>query len=268
MRPMEIDGRRVLLTGASGGIGQAIAQALHARGATLLLNGRRADALEGLATQLGARAEVLVADLVSADDVRELIERAGDVDVLVANAALPGSGWLDSFSPEEIDRAIDVNLRAPLQLSRALAPRMVERGAGHLVFISSMSGKIPAAGGSVYSATKFGMRGFASSLRDELGGTGVGVTTVFPGFIRDAGMFADAGMKLPPGIGTRSPEQVARAVVRGIERDRAEIEVAPLLVRSSGWLAGISPTAVTAIARRLGSRDIADKLADKQRIKR
>jgi uncharacterized protein len=136
------------------------------------------------------------------------------------------------------------------------------------VFVSSMSGKIPAAGGSVYSATKFGMRGFASSLRDELGGSGVGVTTVFPGFIRDAGMFADAGMKLPPGIGTRSPEQVARAVVRGIEHNRAEIEVAPLLLRSSGWLAGISPSAVTAIARRLGSRDIADELADKQRIKR
>lgn len=265
---MEIDGRRVLLTGASGGIGRAIAQALHARGATLLLSGRRADALEGLATQLGARAEVLVADLANLDDVRGLVERAGDVDVLVANAGLPGSGWLDSFAPDEIDHAIDVNLRAPMHLSHALAPKMVERGAGHLVFVSSMSGKIPAAGGSVYSATKFGMRGFASSLRDELGGAGVGVTTVFPGFIRDAGMFADAGMKLPPGIGTRSPDQVARAVVRGLERNSSEIDVAPLLLRSSSWLAGISPSAVTAIARRLGSRDIADELAEKQRVKR
>ncbi len=95
--------------------------------------------------------------------MRGLVERAGRVDVLVANAALPGSGWLDSFSPDEIDRALDVNLRAPMQLARALTPPMVERGSGHIVFVSSMSGKIANAGGTVYSATKFGMRGFAAA---------------------------------------------------------------------------------------------------------
>lgn len=268
MPAMRIDGSRVLLTGASGGLGHAIARALHSRGATLLLSGRRADALDGLAAQLGGRAEVLAADLSSADDVRGLVERAGRVDVLVANAALPGSGWLDSFSPAEIDRALDVNLRAPMQLSRALAPPMVERGSGHIVFVSSMSGKIANAGGTVYSATKFGMRGFAAALRDELGGTGVGVTTVFPGFISGAGMFADTGMKLPPGIGTRSPEQVAAAVVRGIEDDRSEIVVAPFLMRSTSWLAGLSPSAVAAVSRVFGSRKVADELAAKQRSKR
>ncbi|MGZ4203203.1 MAG: SDR family oxidoreductase, partial [Thermoleophilaceae bacterium] len=156
---MQLDGSRILLTGASGGIGQAIARALHARGSQLVLSGRRADALEGLATALGSRAEALPADLASTEGVRALAERVGPVDILVANAALPGSGWLDSFSPEEIDATIDVNLRAPMQLARALAPAMVERGSGHLVFVSSMSGKVANAGGSVYSATKFGMRG-------------------------------------------------------------------------------------------------------------
>jgi short-subunit dehydrogenase len=265
---MELGGRRVLLTGASGGIGQAIARALHARGATLVLSGRRADALHELAAGLGEATEVIQADLATRDGVGELLEPAGRVDVLVANAGLPGSGWLESFSPEEIDRAIHVNLRAPLQLARALAPPMVEHGSGHLVFLSSMSGKVPTAGGSVYAATKSGLRAFAAALRDELHGTGVGVTTVFPGFIRDAGMFAETGVKLPAGVPTRSPQQVAEAVVRGIERDRSEIDVAPIFMRTSAWLAGVSPAAVNAMARRLGSRKVAEELGELQREKR
>jgi short-subunit dehydrogenase len=265
---MQLDGRRVLLTGASGGIGSAIARAIHAAGATVVLSGRRADALEELAASLGSRAETVTADLASAGDVTALLERSGEVDVLVANAGLPASGWLDSFSPEEIDRALDVNLRAPMQLARALVPGMVERGSGHVVFVSSMSGKIASGGGSIYSATKFGMRGFATALRDELRGKGVGVTTVFPGFISDAGMFADAGVKLPPGVSTRSPDQVAAAVIRGIERDKSEVDVAPLFMRSSAWLAGISPAGVNALSRRLGSRAVAEELGAKQRHKR
>jgi short-subunit dehydrogenase len=264
---MELAGRRVVLTGASGGIGNAIARALHGAGASLLLSGRRADALDGLAAALGSRVETAPADLANPADLEALIERAGDVEVLVANAGLPASGWLDSFSPEEIDRALEVNLRAPIQLSRALVPKMVERGSGHLVFISSMSGKVPSMGGTVYSATKYGLRGFAAALRDELHGKGVGVTTVFPGFISDAGMFADAGVKLPAGVAMRSPDQVA-AAIRGIERDRGEIDVAPLFMRTSAWLAGISPSAVTAMARRLGSRDVAAELGERQRHKR
>jgi len=265
---MQLEGRQVLLTGASGGIGQAIARALHARGAQLLVSGRRADALEGLVAALGSRAESMPADLASTEGARALAERAGDVDILVANAALPGSGWLDSFSPEEIDATIDVNLRAPVQLARALMPAMVERGSGHLVFVSSMSGKVANAGGSVYSATKFGMRGFATALRDELHGRGVGVTTVFPGFVSDAGMFAETGMKLPFGVSTRSPEQVAQAVVSGIEGDRAEVDVAPLFMRTSAWLAGISPSAVSAMARKLGGHEVARELGEKQKPKR
>jgi short-subunit dehydrogenase len=265
---MEIGGRRALLTGASGGIGDAIAQALHARGATLLISGRRADALAGLAKELGDRVEVVPADLSSPEGVRALVEAAPDVDILVANAALPGSGVLDDFTAEQIDRTIDVNLRAPMQLARDLAPGMKQRGSGQLVFISSMSGKIANGGGSVYSATKFGLRGFAAGLRDELHGTGVGVTVVFPGFISDGGMFADTGIELPSYVKTRTPQQVAEAVVRGIERDRGEIDVAPLTVRATGWLAGIAPGAVAAVGRKLGSAEVAEQLAERQRPKR
>lgn len=265
---LSVSGRRVLLTGASGGIGRAIARALHARGAALVISGRRAAALEQLRSELGRRVEVEPCDLSEPGAPAELAARAGAVDILVANAALPASGRLESFTPEQIDRSLAVNLRAPMQLARALAPAMAERRAGHLVFVSSFSGKVAVAGGSVYSATKFGVRGFALALREDLRGTGVGVTTIFPGFVSEAGMFADAGVRLPPGVALRSPEQVAAGVVRGIERDRAEVDVAPLTLRAAGRLAGAAPRVVAAISRSFGGERVADALADAQREKR
>src|SRR5438093_9835915 len=123
-----LEGSRALVTGATGGLGQAIARALRERGASVVVSGRRREALESLRTELDA--EVLPADLASADDVRSLAESAGRVDVLVANAALPGTGTLDSFSPEEVDRVIDVNLGAPIHLTKTLMPAMLERGEG------------------------------------------------------------------------------------------------------------------------------------------
>ncbi len=265
---LEIQGRRVLVTGASGGIGAAIVRALHARGATVLVSARRVEVLEGLAAELGDRIEALPADLTDSGDVARLSERAGDVDALVANAALPASGALLDFEPDEIDRALDVNLRAPIQLARALAPGMVERGLGHLVFISSLSGKVTSPGSALYSATKFGLRGMALGLRQDLEGTGVGVTTVFPGFIRDAGMFHDSGTKLPPGVGTRTPQQVADAVVSGIERGRLEVDVAPFSLRLGAVAAGVAPGAMAALQRRLGGGAVAGQLARGQASKR
>src|ERR671911_1036145 len=232
---VELGGTTVLLTGASGGVGQAVARALHGRGARVLLSGRSTGALEHLRAELGETAQVLEADLTEAGAATTLAERAGEVDVLVANAGLPASGRLERFGPEDIDRALDVNLRAPIQLTRALVPGMVERGAGHVVLVSSLSGKVASIGSSLYSATKFGLRGFAAGLREDLNGTGVGVTVVFPGFISDAGMLADSGVKLPRWVGTRTADQVAAAVVHGIEHERAEIDVAPLSLRAGAW---------------------------------
>ncbi|MEA2454116.1 MAG: hypothetical protein QOI45_378 [Thermoleophilaceae bacterium] len=258
----------MLLTGATGGIGQAIARALDERGARLLLTARRTEELERLAASLGGRPEVLPADLAQAADAVALADRAGDVDVLIANAALPASGPIDDFPTVEIDRALAVNLRAPIQPTWALLPGMTDRGRGHLVYLSSLSGKVASAGSSLYSATKFGVRGFASGLREDLHGSGVGVTVVFPGFISDAGMFADAGVRLPRGVGTRTPEQVAEAVVRGIEEDRPEIDVAPLSLRAGALMSGLAPGTAARIQRRLGSTKIADALAKGQRPKR
>ncbi|HTD57357.1 MAG TPA: SDR family NAD(P)-dependent oxidoreductase, partial [Solirubrobacteraceae bacterium] len=117
---MEISGSTVLLTGATGGIGHAIARALSAKGADLILTGRRVDILEPLSSELGARS--LAVDLSEPTEVDRLLSEAGELDILVANAALPGSGPLDSFTVEQIDRALDVNLRAPIAMTHALAP--------------------------------------------------------------------------------------------------------------------------------------------------
>ncbi|MGI8731213.1 MAG: SDR family NAD(P)-dependent oxidoreductase [Solirubrobacteraceae bacterium] len=263
---MNVAGRSALVTGASGGLGQAIARRLAAAGARLVLSGRRADVLESLAAELGA--EVAPADLADADAVRALTRAHGEVDILVANAGLPASGRLDSFTEEQIDRALLVNLRAPMMLAHALAPAMTARGSGHIVLMSSLSGKAPAAGSSVYSATKFGLRGFAGALRAELHSSGVGVSAIFPGFIRDAGMFEDAGVTLPRGTGTKTPEQVARATLRAIERDRGETDVAPLALKLGATLCGIAPETSAKVTRKAGGDEIAARFEAGQLDKR
>ena len=265
---MELAGSRALITGATGGIGQAIARLLHARGATVVISGRQTDVLDRLVAELGARAEALTADLTDREQVAALPGRTGDVDVLVANAALPASGELLGFDAAQIDRALDVNLRVPIQLARALAPAMVERGRGHLVFVSSLSGKSASARSSLYSATKFGLRGFAQGLHEDLLHAGVGVSTVFPGFIRDAGMFHDSGGKLPSYVGTRTPDQVAAGVLKAIERRRLEVDVAPFGLRVGTAVAGLAPGATLALQRRLGGHAIADEIARGQSDKR
>ncbi len=262
---MEISGSTVLLTGATGGLGQAIARALSGKGAQLILTGRRADVLEPLASELGARA--LSCDLGDPAELERLLAEAGKIDILVANAALSANGMLDSFTLDQIDSALDVNLRAPIALAHALAPGMVERGRGHLLFMSSLSGKAGTAGSSIYNATKFGLRGFAMAMRAELHSAGVGVSAVFPGFIRDAGMFAEAGVELPRGVGTRSPEDVARGVVGAIERNRGEVDVAPVSLRLGSTFTGIAPEFSARVTRMTGGEKIAHQLAASQRSK-
>jgi short-subunit dehydrogenase len=265
---VQLAGASALVTGATGGIGAAIARALHTRGARVVVTGRRAEVLDELVASLGDRARALPADLADREVAARLAADAGAVDVLVANAALPASGRVEDFDAAEIDRALDVNLRAPVQLARALLPGMLERGRGHMVFVSSLSGKAASPRSGIYSATKFGLRGFAAGLREDVEPRGIGVTVVFPGFVRDAGLFAESGVKLPPWVGTRSPDQVAAAVVRGIERERAEVDVAPLGLRVGTRLAGLAPVTVARVQRRLGAERIADALAEGQRHKR
>jgi short-subunit dehydrogenase len=257
-----------LVTGATGGLGGAIASGLRDRGAELIVSGRRAAELDALAATLGARAAM--ADLTVREDVERLAALAleSGVDVLVANAALPASGLLEDLTEAQIDRMLDVNLRAPIMLAHALAPAMVARGRGHLVFVSSLSGKAASPASSLYSTTKFGLRGFALGLRQDLAPHGVGVSLVAPGFIRDAGMFADSGVKLPAVAGTKTSGDVAAAVIRAIEADRAESEVAPVALRAGAAFASLAPQLAASASRLLGSDRVSAELAERQRDKR
>ena len=256
---MDIHGARVLLTGATGGLGHAIARRLRDEGAELVLTGRRADVLAPLGEELGARS--IVSDLGDPASLDALLADAGPLDVLVANAALPGVGRLETTSAADIDANLDVNLRAPIMLTRALLPQLTERGRGHLVYIGSVSGIVASPGSTLYNATKFGLRGFAAALRQDLHGTGVGVSCVEPGFVRDAGMFVDSGMEVPRGTRTVTPGQVAAAVVKAVTRDRGEIVVAPPELRFGARLGSVFPAINGAAQRMAGAADIVSKHA-------
>jgi short-subunit dehydrogenase len=255
---MEIGGSTALVTGATGGLGQAIARELSRQGAELVLSGRQQEVLDSLAGELGARA--IRCDLAEPGAAEELASEAGDIDILVANAGVQGVGRLESFEVSQIDETLDINLRAPIVLSRLFLDGMMSRARGHLVFISSMNGKVPTPRASMYNATKYGLRGFALALRADLHASGVGVSVICPGFISEAGMYAKSNVDLPAGVGTRRPKHVADAVASAIRHDRAEVDVAPLPVRLGGALAGHAPDLFAKATRLMGGERVAERM--------
>ncbi len=261
----------MLLSGATGGLGRAIAERLAADGARLVLSSRRRRELGDLARSLpgGARRhKVIVADLAEDGAAAKLVRDAGEVQALVANAGLPGTGRLDSLSATEVQRALRVNLEAPILMSRELEPKLAKRGEGHIVLIASLAGKVGSPRSSIYNATKFGLRGFAFGLREDLHPSGVGVSIVSPGFVREAGLLHDAGVGPPPGIGTTTPEKVAGAVAKAIRRDRIEITVAPLRQRFVSEIGYRHPGLASRVQRGGGADRIAEELAAGQAEKR
>lgn len=264
---MNLNGKTALLTGATGGLGRAIAKALAAKGVTVIASSRKPEELEALIAELpGSGHRTLVSDLAEEGAAEKLIADAGEIDIFVANAALPASGYLDSFSSEEIQRAIRVNLEAPILQTQALLPALIAKGEGHIVYISSLAGKVASPGASMYNATKFGLRGFALAFRQDVAGSGVGTSVVLPGFVRDAGMFADSGASPPPGMGTATPEQVGSAVVTAIEQNKREIQVAPPQQRAGASLAHHFPKVAEAMASQ--GKKVSDQIAAGQGEKR
>ena len=268
---MQIEGKRILVSGATGGLGTAIAHRLASEGAALVLSARNRDALEALAGELPGGAsthQVVESDLTEPDAPERLIDASGDLDGLIANAALPGTGRLESFSDDELRRAVRVNFEVPLVMARELAPRLAARGGGHLVFVASLAGKVASPRGSLYSSTKFGLRGLAFGLREDLRPEGVGVSLVSPGFVRDAGMFHDTGSEAPAVLGTTTPEKVARAVSKAIRKDRSEITVAPVRQRVAAEIGYRHPEWAARIQRIGGAEGIVGELEDRQIEKR
>lgn len=223
----------MLLTGASGGVGPYIARAVARAGANVVLTGRNEGRLSAIAKEcerLGAKASCIVADIAEAAERVRLVEAVGRVDVLVNNAAFEIPVRLLDLSDVEVQRQIEVNLVAPIDLTRRLLPGMLERRQGVIVNVSSMSARTPSPCQTIYAATKSGLNGFTASLRYELEGTGVHAGVVCPSFVGKAGMWVNGGARAPRLVREVEPEQVAAAVLKTIG-GAAEVLVAPGPVR-------------------------------------
>jgi short-subunit dehydrogenase len=209
----------------------------------------------------------LVADLAEDGAAGQLLADAGDVDILDANAGLGGGSAIEDGDAVAIARVVRVNFEVPIVMSALAAERMRERGSGQIVLISSLAGKLIPSGSALYAATKGGLRAFGLGLRADLAASGVGVSIIYPGFVRDAGMFHDAGGKAPPGIGTATPEQVGAAVAAAIEGNKAQIDVAPLPQRGFANLGLHLPRVMQRIERAVGGALDDDELkaADKRK---
>lgn len=186
----DLSGKRALVTGASGGIGGAIASALHAAGADVALSGTREDALKALADQLGDRAHVTPANLGSAEGAQQLVKDAeaamGGIDVLVNNAGLTRDQLAMRMKDEDWQTVLDVNLTAAFRLSQACLRGMMKARFGRIIGITSVVGTTGNAGQTNYAASKAGMIGMSKSLAQEVASRGITVNCVAPGFIETA----------------------------------------------------------------------------------
>ena len=186
----DLQGKKALVTGASGGIGEAIARVLHAQGATVGLHGTRAEKLEALAGELGERAKVFPADLSDRDAVKALGRQAeadlGGVDILVNNAGITKDGLFVRMSDADWDSVLEVNLTAVFRLTRELTHPMMRRRSGRIINITSVVAVTGNPGQANYCAAKAGMIGFTKSLAQEIATRNVTVNCVAPGFIESA----------------------------------------------------------------------------------
>lgn len=239
-----IQGRVVVITGASGGIGAELARAFAREGARIVLSARNVAVLEVLATELragGTETMVVPSDVTSAGDMQKLVREAvtsyGTVDILVCNAGLYVRGAVRDLSMESIRQCMETNYFGAVQLIREVLPAMLARGSGHIVVISSVDGKKGLPVDAAYAGSKFALTGFMDVLRQELHGTGVYASTIFPERV-DTPMIED--LTLPLVSRRLPPSAVARAAVRAVRQRRREIIVSfagPkfLVVASAIW---------------------------------
>ncbi len=267
----DLSGRTALVTGASGGLGTHIAKRLAREGMNVAVSGRREDALArvvGELETLGIKAGAVPADLCDLGTIDSLVDGVeaalGPIDVLVNNAGVESVGAFTSYTREELSSMVNVNLTAPLLLTHRLAPGMLERGRGHVVFISSMAGKIGPAFSEPYAATKAGLVGLTQSLRAEYLDEPVGFSVVCPGFVAGDGMYermVQEGYRSNRMMGETTTEKIAEAVVRAIREDKAEVIESGAPVRPMLAFAQVAPGLVERIAPKFGITELFRKVA-------
>jgi short-subunit dehydrogenase len=254
--------RTALVTGASRGIGIHIVRALIEEQMNVVLSGLSEAELhqaKEIFSKRGAKVSCAVTDLADASAIESLVNTAsrefGAIDVLVNNAGIEMFFSYHKLQCRDIERIIRVNLIGAMLLTRLVLPGMLERGLGHVVNMSSLSGKGGPPCSEPYVATKAGLIAFTESLRAEYCGSGVGFSVICPGFV-EAGIYQrvveETGQRAPRLIGTSSPETVAQAVIRAIKNNIAEIIINPGPTRLLTTLGELSPALGEWIMRRLG----------------
>jgi short-subunit dehydrogenase len=248
---VQLKNKRILLTGATGGIGKHLALLLARKGAKLAIVGRDTDKLEALANQIaqkGMAAEQIIADfevMGSAERVAaEALEKLGAVDILINNAAILDFIQFEDQTPERIAQMIHINVTAPVQLARALLPHFKASNQGHYVMVGSIFGSIGFPHYATYCATKFAVHGFSQALRRELVDTNIGVTYIAPrGVNTQMNDAATLAMLAKTGGNLDEPEKVATIVVNALENEKQEVFIGQP-ESFFAWLNGVLPQAV------------------------
>lgn len=262
----DLRGRVALVTGASGGIGTFIVRALAREGTNVVVSGRREDALGSLVEELrgmGIRAEAVPADLSDLTQIDPLIDRSeavlGPLDLLINNAGVEYTAAFTNCTREELTYMVDINLTAPLLLTHRVVPGMLARGRGHVVFISSLAGKLGPAYSEPYAATKAGLVGLTQSLRAEYLHAPIGFSVVCPGFVAGDGMFQrmlEQGVRSNRLVGSTTVEKVADEVIDAIRKNRPEVIESGAPIRPILALAQLAPRLVERLTPRFGVTEI------------
>ena len=266
-----INGKYILLTGGSRGIGPIIAEALAKRGAHLALTSRSEEDMKKVATKLRAfGTEILTvpADLSQAKEQQKLVEtvmeKFGRIDILINNAGLETEGAYLDLTWEDIQKTVEVNLLAPMRLTYLVLPHMITKKQGHIINIASVAAKIGAPYAATYSGTKAGLAEWTRGLRLELKDSGVHFSTILPGYINEVGMFAKFQLKSPTLLGSTTPNKVARAVVKAIEQEKLEMFVNSSPARMLSVACEISPSFGDWLKKVLGVVDFQRKKVGKR----
>ncbi len=255
-------GQHAIVTGASRGIGACVAEALAGAGVHLTLAARSADDLGRVAEtcrSYGTQVETVACDLTTSEGRASVVGTAeaasfGPPSILVNNAGTELLGPYHRATPSAVEGLINLNLVAPMMLTREVLPSMVANGRGHVVTMSSMAGKAGTPFAATYSATKSALVGATAALRAEYRGSGVSFSVICPVFVTGAGMFNRLGedrVKIPRVIGTVPVERVVAAVLKSITHDKPEILLGSPAMRPLLALGALAPRAHAAIAARV-----------------
>lgn len=255
----------LIVTGASSGIGAAVARLFARQGYRISMGARRLDRLQAIAADIeaeGGQAIAVQADLTKLEDIQRLVkntlEQFTRIDILVNNAGFGRIKWLEELDPaDDIQAQIQINLISPILMTREVLPYLIQQRSGHIINMASLGGLVASPTYTVYSASKFGLRGFNGALRREVGVYGIHVSAIYPGAVRTefkqhAGIDRKTGRTTPESL-LLKPEEVAQSVLKVVRRPRRAL-IIPWQMRFSVWMNQFFPGIVDRIVERSFTR--------------